>query len=657
VIRFARNVVAGLGLLAGAVSLAPGPLAAQQPTPQPAPRPTPQPPRPTPLPVNPDTIRPAPAPRDTVAGRDTTIVVPIPPQPDTIVKRDSVLPTPPKPAAPTAEVQPPLARAFMPRLVEGARQELRWTRDSLFMTGAFTLTDLLERVPGFTALRGGYLQAPAVGAYLGETARIRVFYDGLELDALNPRNGAPLDLATIPIWSAEELRIERGAGEIRVYIRSWRADRVTPYTRVDIGTGDQETNLYRAFFGKRWKHGEALQFGAQQYSTTPSRLGASSNSFNFFTRLGWARKGWSGDLFAMRGSPHRGIMFAAERVDSIPSLSANRTDAYARLAYGDPESGRWFQLIAGAEGFRFGGRGRDSTAADTLPMPSADTTRYVGQYVATGGFTALGIQLEGAARYRTFMGESRFTPSGRATYDSPLLGASLLAEGRGLDSASRVDAQLRVTPLGFLTFGAAYGRHSQLLDAGDLASTSLRVEGAVRFRGLWLGGGLLQRDTAFLEAPRVFSQRFVGTFGGRAKGAFASVRGQLWGPLRVDLLGIRWDDSSGFYRPRWQTRSELTLASNFLQRFPSGNFGLMTSLVHEHRSLVNFPVAGEDANPPVALRSPGFRQVSFLLEIRLVQAVLTYQFRNLLGEEYAPVPVYPMPRQTQFYGVRWEFWN
>lgn len=645
--RLARAAVAGLGLLAGAASLVPAPAVAQQPAPSPPP-PTPQRPRPVPLPVHPDTIRPAPP-------RDTTVVIPIPPQPDTIVKRDSVIATPPKPAAPSAERQPPLARAFMPRLVEGAREELRWTRDSLFMTGAFTLTDLLERVPGFTALRGGYLQAPAVGAYLGETARIRVFYDGLELDALNPRNGAPLDLSTIPIWSAEELRIERGAGEIRVYIRSWRADRVTPYTRVDIGTGDQETNLYRAFFGRRWKHGEALQFAAQQYSTTPSRLGASSNAFNFFTRVGWARARWSGDLFLMRGSPHRGVMFAAERLDTIPDLSASRTDAYARLAYGDPESGRWFQLIAGAEGFRFGGRGRDSTAADTVPLPSADTSRYVGQYVATGGFTALGLQLEGAARLRTFQGESRFTPSGRVTYDSRLLGASLLAEGRGLDSASRVDAQFRVTPLGFLTFGAALGRRSQALDAGDLASTSIRLEGAVRLRGLWLGGGLLQRDTAFLDAPRAFGKRFVGTFGGRAKGAFASVRGQLWGPLRLDLLGIRWDDSSGFYRPRWQTRSELTLASTFPGRFPSGNFGLMTSLVHEHRSHVNFPIAGEDA--PAALRSPGFRQLSFLLEIRLLQAVLTYQFRNLLGEDYAPVPVFPMPRQTQFYGVRWEFWN
>ncbi len=648
--RLARSAVAGLGLLAGAASLAPRRAAAQQPTPPPAPQPAPPRPRPVPLPVNPDTIRPAPP-------RDTTIVIPIPPQADTIVKRDSVIATPPKPAELVQEQQPPLARAFMPRLVEGAREELRWTRDSLFMTGAFTLTDLLERVPGFTALRGGYLQAPAVGAYLGETARIRVFYDGLELDALNPRNGAPLDLSTIPIWSAEELRIERGADEIRVYIRSWRADRVTPYTRVDIGTGDQETNLYRAFFGKRWKHGEALQFAAQQYSTTPSRLGASSNAFNFFTRLGWARAGWSGDVFLMRGSPHRGIMFAAERADSIPDLSASRTDAYARLAYGDPESGRWFQLLAGAEGFRFGGRGRDSTAADTLPMPNADTTRFVGQYVATGGFTALGLQLEGAARLRTFQGESRFTPSGRVTYDSPLLGASLLAEGTGLDSASRVDAQLRVTPLRFLTFGAALGRRSQSLDGGDLASTSTRLEGAVRLRGLWLGGGLLQRDTAFLDAPRVFGERFVGAYGGRAKGTFASVRGQLWGPLRVDLLGIRWDDSSGFYRPRWQTRSELTLASSFPGRFPSGNFGLLTSLVHEHRSHVNFPIAGEDAGAPAFLRSPGFRQVSFLLEIRLVQAVLTYQFRNLLGEEFAPVPVYPMPRQTQFYGVRWEFWN
>ena len=55
--------------------------------------------------------------------------------------------------------------------------------------------------------------------------------------------------------------------------------------------------------------------------------------------------------------------------------------------------------------------------------------------------------------------------------------------------------------------------------------------------------------------------------------------------------------------------------------------------------------------------APGFRALAFRLEIRIQTAVVSYQFRNLLQEKYAQVPGFFMPRQTQFYGVRWEFWN
>jgi hypothetical protein len=29
----------------------------------------------------------------------------------------------------------------------------------------------------------------------------------------------------------------------------------------------------------------------------------------------------------------------------------------------------------------------------------------------------------------------------------------------------------------------------------------------------------------------------------------------------------------------------------------------------------------------------------------------------VMGDTYFSVPNYLMPRQTQFYGVRWDFWN
>ena len=57
------------------------------------------------------------------------------------------------------------------------------------------------------------------------------------------------------------------------------------------------------------------------------------------------------------------------------------------------------------------------------------------------------------------------------------------------------------------------------------------------------------------------------------------------------------------------------------------------------------------------MKPPGVRKPADSMPIRVLSAVVSYQFRNLLGERYTQVPGFAAPRQTQFYGVRWEFWN
>jgi hypothetical protein len=226
-----------------------------------------------------------------------------------------------------------------------------------------------------------------------------------------------------------------------------------------------------------------------------------------------------------------------------------------------------------------------------------------------------------------------------------------MAEARGVDASRHAEAMLRVSPFSFVAIGGAASIREARPRTGELEGTTFRGEAAVRVAGIWLGGGVIQRDAAFLVAPAIFSRRFESRPEGRARGAFATIRGRIWGALYADVSGIQWSDSSGFYRPRYQTRSELYVATTLPRRFPTGNFGLFASLVHEYRSHTIFPTAvGTD-------RSGGYRQLSGLVEVRILDAVLTYQYRNLLIEDYATVPGYLLPRQTQFYGVRWNFWN
>jgi hypothetical protein len=212
---------------------------------------------------------------------------------------------------------------------------------------------------------------------------------------------------------------------------------------------------------------------------------------------------------------------------------------------------------------------------------------------------------------------------------------------------------VRFTPLSFVSVGGAYAVRR---GDGSTPSSTARLEAAVRLREAWLGAGVIRRPAATLTPPSVYNPRYEARSEGQATGAFVTVRGRLWGPFYADATGIRWQDAGGFYRPQYQTRSQVYIATTLPRRFPSGNFGLLASLQHEYRSDVLFPIAEQGATDAVR-GAGGYRVLSGLIEVRILQAVLSYQYRNMLVEDYATVPNYLMPRQTQFYGVRWEFWN
>lgn len=601
--------------------------------------------------------------RDTSRAKRDTIVIPARATGDStlrdsLAKRDSLHPPHPQPRD---SIKAAFAHAPMPVPLE-IGQTLIYDRAALFASGAATLQDLLDRIPGVTGLRSGWIADPMMPAYMGDIKRIRVFFDGVEFDSLDPRTGQILDLTEFPLWTLEELRIERGATEVRVYTRTWRVDRTTPYSRVDISTGDQQTNLYRGFFGKRWNHGEGLQLAAQQYGTTPPIRGApSSDQLSLLARLGWATGALSIDGFVLRTNRNRGTVFPQPMFgvsvlpsDSLPALVSNRTDAYFRVGYGDPDRGPWFQAMASSLGYTIQHQtnGVPFTPSDTV---NNDTTRFRSQYVLTGGLTAGPFRVELAGRYRSGDSLSLFTPSGRVEFVSGPLSVSTFVEGRGPDSIARAEVTGRLTPLPFVSFLGAVGRSKSGVGDSSATTNFLHGEAAIRVFGLWLGGGILYRDSLLLVPPKVYGSQYVAAGEGAATGIMAKVDGTIYQALRANIVGIRWNDSAGFYRPRYQARSEIYLATNWLSRFPSGNLGILASIYDEYRSKTFFPISGTSGATVTTV--PQSQILSFRLEIRILSAVLSYQFRNLLGAPYQFVPGFAMPRLNQYYGVRWEFWN
>ncbi len=88
-------------------------------------------------------------------------------------------------------VEARFAQAEMPHPLE-IGESYTWDRTQLFNTGALTLVDVLNRVPGLTVFQSGWIASPQYIAYLGNPTRVRIFFDGVEVmvDRQQPEQSA-----------------------------------------------------------------------------------------------------------------------------------------------------------------------------------------------------------------------------------------------------------------------------------------------------------------------------------------------------------------------------------------------------------------------------------------------------------------------------------
>jgi hypothetical protein len=376
--------------------------------------------------------------------------------------------------------------------------------------------------------------------------------------------------------------------------------------------------------------------------------------------VGWAKRDWSVDANVTRSSGQRGSIFGETADDSIPTTPITRSDAYLRVGYRDPDTSRvWAQALAVASNYKYTGirtllipfpQTREDSA---LVTTSLDTNTFESQYVLTAGTVRGPLRLSGTERLFGSDGHHISTPSARASLSLNRLALSAFVEGKSSDSISRRDVTAQFSPLPFVMLLGGVGRSTDTRVAdSSFSATYVRAEAGLRLRNLWFIGGILRRDSVRLSPPHIFDTLFVPTYEPMASGVTAAIRGPIYRLLRADLSAVRWNDSLRFYRPRYQTRSELSARTNLLGKFPTGHLGLLGSVVHEYRSGVRYPLANGGV-----LSVPGYRTISTLIEIRVLSATISWQFRNLLGQQYSQVPSFVMPRQTNFYGVRWEFFN
>lgn len=569
-------------------------------------------------------------------------IVPMPVVPmagvrDTAAKADSV---------PKDTVRAPIAVAPRPAVPEIRGRRTVWDRLAIFASGAITLPELLAQVPGVTVFNAGYIAAPATASWYGQQGRVRVFLDGVELDAIDRREGNVRDLSVIQLWPLEEVAVERAAGELRVFLRSWRVRLTTAQTRTDITTGSEQTNLYRGFFGKRLKSGGVIQVAAQQYSTTSVRTAGDGDALAAFGRLGIARGRLTIDAVGTRfgrnrAATVRNVINGTLDNDAIGRFEGTDAIGYLRAAWGDADTSIvWMQAL-------WSGQVQEQRGDTAV---GGDTLTGVTQYVATAGLSRWGARLSATARYRVHGGDrARLAPSVRASWERDWFTVSASAEENGPDSTRRLDAIATLSPFPWLQVLAAHSSHTPDAAVGPARQTS-RAEAAVRAYGRWVSVGAVRRSAATMLGARVFDTLYVDAVLPAATGMEASVSGKVWGPFSIEWRGIRWAEAQSF-QPDVESHADLRATPNLRKKFPRGTFDVTAGFTHDYRGGYSVLTATGTQ------RVQGAGWVGGYLEMRIGTAYIFWYNRNATGKVYESVPGYLMPRLVQLYGLRWEFWN
>ena len=550
----------------------------------------------------------------------------------------------------------------------------RWRRDSLFSSGALTLADFLDRVPGFASLRARFYMAPQVGSYNGDVSRVRLFLDGVELESLDQRGGGITDLSLFPIASLEELVVERGASELRVHMRSWRGpERTTAQTRADVYTGDNRSNTFRGYVARRAKNGFAFQAMLQQRSTDDRRLGGDGDATTIFTRVGIIKPRWSldGTLLRVRATQQSLTLFnlpsylATGR--GLPPHDQVLREAYLRFGMGDQRRGSWLQLIAASRQNAENTPFRAASLGSGFARDSSDTTSTSTQYIATAGWSSERMRVSITERLRSVSGRLLHQPSARIGLDLGRLALSGYAERNPFSKVTSADAIARLQPARWLAVSGAlsYGTTgSRLLAVDSLGSeqtvllpvaAAARGEVAFRLGSVWVQAGGVMRDSAVLRAPRIFDRSTPLVGDGRALGVTFNVIGPLFKGFSVHVNGIRWEDA-GWYRPQTEIRSELTWRYHWTGRTRTGGFDLVLAGDADYRTVSYVPTLGRNGT---MIRLPTFpaTPLGLRIEFTLKDATLSAQVRNILNVPYTTVPGLLMPGPLTIYGVRWTFWN
>jgi hypothetical protein len=570
--------------------------------------------------VDPTTVR------DTTARRDSTTRDTVP----------ALLPIFPLPIAPGP-------------LPAGARYT--FIADSLLLSNARTLSDLLGRIPGVYVARGGwYGQAEPVlvGGRGAGAAAIDVYWDGVPYRSIG-RDSLGLDPARIPLAPLERVDVIVLPALLRVYLVTARPRSTAPVTQIGIATGDLGIAGYRVGYGTRTRSGLGISVLADWNSLDGSPAATTTNfsSTDLWLKAEYVPPGGRlGASFQLLSSSwHR--QAEAGRVDD---WRQERRDRLFRFFVAERGDGLGLRMTGTMSSTTVD---RDTTVASrALYQTSLELSRTWprASVAVTGRFGFAGsptqVDLEGG-----WMPVQRLTLGGWARH----------AAYAGHRSGDRAQLMAGVTlPLGF-------GVRGELAWSRDVRAPLDRTD-SVRQRTIdvaaWLrwerGGVLVETGRGWRDpfTPLGFEAGIkpVDHLGPTPRTEFIAVHASIRPLPGVALAGWYFDPliGGGDFEPPHHARVSATFYSKFWRVYRSGIFALRGEVAIESWS--RWGLGGKDsAGAQLRLGGASFAETN--LEMQLAGVTLFWIIRNVNGMRANYVQGLSHPKSVQLYGARWFFTN
>ncbi len=594
------------GLLASGVS---GAVAQQPPTPRP------------------DTLRRT-LPRDTLGGR-------LAPG-DTVVQDTAA-----QDSAAADTLKPPPQMVPMPRdtLVGWSRGAWEWDRQALLRSGAFSLADLLERIPSVLTLRSGVFDQPEVvlppGGGFG---RVEITLDGFPLDAMDTPT---FDLSGIGLNQLERVRVERWADRLRIELWTFSPERPHSETQIEAGTGDQNTNLFRGSVRFPSLLGTPVAVAFERLGTDGIGPDGPGNRMSL-----WGKWSLISGPTALQLELRRRTM---SRDQGLGAGKLSRSDWVGRLRR---------QLAPGLVAETFVGA---SSVEDTVA--SELIRRSTLQAGLRAGYQKGPLEVDGLVDHRT-QDDLPATTARASLALGPVAGFSgggfvQWQDWGAAGSATNFGARAALGPLlGIQPFVQATAGRTGVPFAGEPGPVfqegrSLRAGVNIGWGGFQVGAAGIRLDndsTRSLGLP--FDQNAHWYPGAKQDLLEVSARVPTgWAPVWLEgALTRTTKPPATIYLPNQSWRAALVV--HWLP-LASGHLEIYSRLERQSRGAFLEP-----ATDGSVVTIPPLNPWDYFLQIRVltVRAFVRWQFLGYRVEQY-DIPGHIFPVQRTYYGVKWTFHN